>query len=81
MSCIKTGAWVYFANYGMRVVCDVYKIGNCYIFRWNVNSAEWGSPGTSDWEVSTIVNSSKWFHRDDLGITVVPTDFVCPGDM
>lgn len=81
MSCVKTGAFVWFSNYGFRAVCDVYEIGDCYLFRWNPPSKKFTEPGDADWEVSLIIDSSVWFHREDLGITVVPTAFVCPGDM
>lgn len=77
MSCIKNGAKIYFANYGMMVVGDVYLVGNNLIFRWNVGSKDWETPSENATHfVELIHNSELWWHREDIGVTVVPEDYV-----
>lgn len=77
MSCIRTGAKIYFANYGMMVIGDVYQVGNTLIFRWNVGSKDWEEPAErASHYVELIVNSEVWWHRDDIGVTVVPESYV-----
>lgn len=79
MSCIHTGAIVYFENYGFRSPCDVYRVGDCYLFRWNDQGRYYEQPREKDWKVGLIIGSDQWWHRNDLGITVVPCAFVTPG--
>lgn len=73
MSCIKTGAIVFVRNYGYTVRADLYKVDNVFIVRWNTQSIEYG---TTDKDANLVIdyieNSECWFHREDLGITVVP---------
>lgn len=78
MTCVKTGASVYFYNYGMAVKADVYKARNCYVVRWNVNSRDYRDLLDGDWVVRTWMGDQVW-HRDDLGITVVPEDLMVEG--
>lgn len=77
MSCIKTGARIYFENYGMMVRGDVFSIGDCFIFRWNTQSKDWEADRRdSDYSVDDISNSEVWWHREDMGVTVVPAYLV-----
>lgn len=77
MTCVKTGARIYFDNYGMSVVGDVYLIDNTFIFRWNIDSIEYGDvPVRTTHRIDYIVDSSSWWHREYLGITVVPRHLV-----
>lgn len=78
MSCIKNGAKIYFENYGMLVVGDVYFLGDCFIFRWNPLSKQFlpACPEIVTHYIDTIINSESWWHRDDLGVTVVPAYLV-----
>lgn len=78
MSCVKTGARIYFENYGMTVVGDAFRIGDVYIFQWNTNSLKYTgtAPEFITHEVHQICSSETWYHRNDLGMTVVPTALV-----
>lgn len=82
MNCIKIGALIYFVNYGEVVRGDIYAVGNCYVIRWNPQSVEYCTQDEvpqPHWTVLQVGDSSAWWHRDDLGVTVVPKDFVLPG--
>jgi len=82
VTCIKTGARIYFENYRTLVVGDAFCIGNCFIFRWNASSIRYDqSPKDATHIVDFVENSSNWWHRDDLGVTVVPAHLVTAGDM
>lgn len=73
MTCVKTGARIYFRNYGMLVAGDVYIVQDTYIFRWNPDSVQYVSNDeNATHEVEYIENSESWWHRADLGVTVVP---------
>lgn len=76
MTCIKTGARVYFNDYGFVVPADIYVVGGCYVIRWNTEGKEYvtGTPDLSWWIVS-LLPGENW-HRDDLGVTVVPIRWV-----
>lgn len=77
MSCVKTGARIYFNNYGMAVVGDVYRVSDSYIFRWNTNSCDFSAkPVDCNYFIDDIEYSDNWWHRDDLGVTVVPHFYV-----
>ena len=76
MSCIKTGANVYFHNYGILVRGDVFKIGNTTLIRWNPQSIEYNTgDGPANLVVSNIEDSNLWWHREDIGVTVVPEEY------
>lgn len=78
MTCIKTGARIYFENYGMLVPGDIYAVGNCVIIRWSNVAPRFGDdelPNASHY-VPFIVNSETWWHRNDLGVTVLPASML-----
>jgi hypothetical protein len=78
MTCVKTGAKVYFENYGMVVPADVFQVGDTYVIRWNPGGRHYCKfeDSFADWNVIQITNSEVWWHRDDLGVTVVPREYV-----
>lgn len=76
MTCIKTGATVHFANYNMAVPADIFRVGDCYVIRWNVNGQVYRELEHSDWAVAPYEDSAKVWHREDLGVTVVPKEFL-----
>lgn len=78
MTCIKTGASVYFYNYAAAVRADVYKVGDCYVVRWNTQSVEYRNCQPGDWEVTFWEGNTVW-HRDDLGVSVVPSTYMVEG--
>ena len=56
----------------MMVRSDLYVVDNVYIIRWNTNSIQYGITDVeADLTVDYIEDSEQWFHRDDLGVTVV----------
>lgn len=82
MTCIKTGANVWFSAYGFIARCDVYEMGNCFIFRWNTEGIEYcteQSVPTGTWCVFAPFEFDSW-HRQDLGVTVVPNFNVIQGE-
>lgn len=77
MTCTKTGARIYFLNYGMWVVGDAFFVGDCFIFRWNIHSKQYENAiDHATHIVEDIAMSDSWWHRDDLGVTVVPAYLV-----
>ncbi len=79
MTCVKTGSLTYFENYGMAVRGDTYQIGDCYIIRWVQGSQHF----VPEEEISGITHMvvevqdpNVIWHRDDLGISVVPREYV-----
>lgn len=78
MTCIKTGAHVWFANYGYTVVGDLYAVGDCIVLRWNTNSIIYSSAieAYASHYIEYIFSDHLWFHRDDLGITVVSRECI-----
>lgn len=71
MSCTKTGALIYFRNYGMLVRGDVYVIQGVYIFRWNTESIMYTDDQSATHVVDIVEDSESWWHRPDIGVTVV----------
>ena len=75
MTCIKTGCNVYFSNYGMQARADLYRVGDCYVVRWNVHSVKYVPKSSGcDYVVLYWSNEEVW-HREDLGVTVVPKEY------
>lgn len=75
MTPLKNGVNVYFINYGMMVRADIYKLDTVYIIRWNNLSIKYTNGSDAGLIVQNIENDGLWFHRDDLGITIVPERF------
>lgn len=72
MTCYKTGAQVYFQNYGYSVPADLYSVGNTVVIRFNAEGRVWKALDNSvSHIVAQIDNSDDWFMREDLGICVV----------
>lgn len=76
MSCIYTGARVYFTNYGMMAPADLYRCRGAIIIRWNKVGVEYGQLTDQATHVLEYYagEDSVW-HREDLGVTV------CDGSM
>ena len=69
MTCTYTGARVYFKDYGFIAPADLYSVGNTVIIRWNAEGKDYVDDPS--YEHAVTIGFSG-FHRDDLGITVVP---------
>ena len=77
MACIKTGARIYFENYGCLVPGDLYKVGSSMIIRWNNQGIQYNANSNDATHfVESVGNSELWWHREDLGVTVLPADWV-----
>lgn len=78
LSCVKTGAKLYIRNYGISVVADVYQVGNTLVFRYFNNQIEYleTDDAVATHVIEFVSDSTWWFHRSDLGITVVPESLV-----
>lgn len=73
-NCIKTGAYVYFADYDMYSHADLYAIGNYIVVHWNVH----GASHEAHREVSHQMNlGTENYHNKDSGISVVPAWQIC----
>lgn len=81
MTCIKTGARVYFENYSFMVSADLYQVGDAIIIRWMPRSQNYIAEEHMKMEGAThtvayIINSDIWWHRDDIGVTVIPASML-----
>jgi hypothetical protein len=76
MTCIKTGARVYFRNYGFIAPADLYKVRDNIIIRWTTAGVQYVPNDADATFVVEYVNTSEdWWFRDDLGVCVVPEDY------
>jgi hypothetical protein len=79
MSCVYTGALVHFVEYGFTAPADLYDVGNATVIRWNqlgqqyVQSQEQEDAATHQAYFGCDDNN---FHREDLGVTVLPSHSV-----
>lgn len=71
--CTYTGARVYFQEYGYMAPADLYVVADSVIIRWNVEGRQFIN---SDEDATHIVYIHHGWHRDDIGVTVVPKDQV-----
>jgi len=76
MTCIKTGASVYFENYGCAYAADVYQVGVCRVVRFNSASARYRAPLETDWVVLNWFDDSTVWMRADIGVAVVPANLL-----
>jgi hypothetical protein len=73
MACIKTGAWLYLAEYGEHVYGDLHTVGNTLIGRVNTDSETLGLPqGTLMW--ATMWTVDQRFNNDQFN-TVISANF------
>ena len=71
MTPFKTGARVFFENYGCTVPADLYSLENVVIIRGNFAAPVYSSDNATH-TVTQVNFDEQWFHRSDIGITVVP---------
>ena len=75
MTCIKTGCWVYFHNFGTRVRADLYNIADVTIVKWNANSVQFlPNAEGSDFTIAYWEGDEVWY-REDLATAVVPAEY------
>ena len=82
MTCIKTGARVYFPQYGQMLPADLFQINDAILVRvMQKDSLEQGlgfggNPLNATHEVVSPQGGVNEFWRDDLGIFCVPIECV-----
>jgi hypothetical protein len=70
MTCVYTGASVYFPEYGFYAPADLYLVGAAVIIRWNVEGKYYTTVDRAAASHQAITRNG--WHREDLGVTVVP---------
>lgn len=77
MTCIKTGAIVYFMNYDVVAPADIYQVGNARVVRTPQTLGEYQN-APLDLKPTHAIHSTGIveFWRPDLGVFVVPEDLV-----
>jgi hypothetical protein len=69
MTCVYTGALVRFADYGMTVRCDLYRVGDCIIVRWTKGSEDYDPEMFPHCSHVIDLRSGDWF-RNDICVAV-----------
>lgn len=68
MTCIKTGAYVHFVEYGAYAPADLFDVGGCIVIQWTREGWTYEPHRTPSHRV-TIGQSG--YHHDHRGVTVV----------
>ncbi len=80
MTCIKTGAVVYFESYGVTKRADVYEVGNARIVRTTDKSEDdFHANQDGSKKVTHVVKAPYGidpFHRPDIGVFVYPATHI-----
>lgn len=74
MTCVYTGARVYFENYGMIVSADLFIVSNCVIIRWMPESRVYVNSVNISEATHSVRDLRDCWHREDIGVTVVPAN-------
>lgn len=75
MTCIKTGARVYFANYGVVAPADIFAVAGAVVVRTPARLDSCSEPHDGAPEFTHTLQSeprNEEFWRPDLGVFVVP---------
>lgn len=81
MTCIKTGARVYFANYDMVVAADLFAVENTIIVQTNQDALNGERHFERDEATHVVVSNSgggNEYWRKDKGVFVVPASNIAP---
>lgn len=81
MTCIKTGARVYFANYDMVISADLFAVENTIVVRTNPHATCQTPHFERDQATHVVVSNAgggNEFWRDDIGVFVVPACNIQP---
>ena len=76
MTCVYTGARVFFENYGMVVAADLFVVSSCVIIRWSIQSRIIADPTYQGEITHRVADLRGCWHREDLGVTVVPANMI-----
>ena len=76
MTCVYTGARVFFENYGMIVSADLFIVSNCVIIRWMPESRVYVNSVNISEATHKVADLRNCWHREDLGVTVVPANMI-----
>lgn len=69
MPCIKTGAYVYFPEYGAYAPADLFQIGGTIVVQWTKEG--WTHEPRRE-PSHEVVIGSLGYHHDNRATTVVP---------
>lgn len=67
---------MYFSDYGFASPADLYSVADTIIVRWNIQGQHYGPLEESNASHVVTLPIEGFFHRDDLGITVIPSEDV-----
>lgn len=71
VTCIKTGAFVFFEEMGFASSADLFQCGDQVLIQWNTNGVYYDNlPRT----ISHRVRIGQGYHHEARGITVVSQD-------
>lgn len=78
MTCIKTGARVHFTNYGCTVSADIFQVADAVVVRTmrNPNNLPSQPVSKATHELTAPPIGRNEFWRDDLGVFVVPSQYL-----
>ena len=75
-NCVHTGCEILLEPWDLTVRADLYYIRDSWIIRWIPTGAVYGRNGIYDYStISPLGRSEVWF-RDDIGIMVLPTEYL-----
>lgn len=74
MTCVKTGARVYFADYGILVAADLHQVAGATLIRFNPNSKRYVDQRDSQITHEVSISMESFFSQD--GNAVVPNSFI-----
>ena len=77
MSCLYTGAVVLFNEYGAAAPADLYGVGDIIVIRWSQHGLVYNADPAN---CTHAVDVSRGWHREDIGVTVVPRGDFTFGD-
>lgn len=70
-TCIKTGAKVYFEEYGTTVSCDLFEAAGAFVIRF-YPEAFYGNGWERKDATHSVFIGTEGYLREDIGIAVVP---------
>jgi hypothetical protein len=75
VSCIYTGARVFFQDYDFIVPADLYEVGDTIIIRWNPQGKEYTNVTNESSSTHDVWIVHGW-HREDIGVTVIKKEYI-----
>lgn len=76
MNCVHTGCEILIEHLGLTVRADTYYIRDAWIIRWIPTAATYSRNGIYDYTTIAPFASSEVWCREDLGVMVLPTEYL-----